>query len=507
MRGSFPGFCRPTKEEFDRLWREGWFIFDANVLLNLYRYESDTRDDLLRVIRELKSRIWVPYQAALEYQRNRLTVIADRDRELADMAKRVSFAAFRNGLKGQHDEMRAVIDSEAFLKAIEPHFLEFERRLADLRATGISTSGDDPIRGELDEVLTNVGAPFTQAELDELYVEGERRYRTKTPPGYAEKKEGEYEYFGRTYKRLFGDWILWRETLNWARREAVKCLVFVTDDRKEDWWLIEGTSKPPQRIGPRPELAAEMRHMADVALFYLYDSGGFLKYAKAVLGANVRDTSIAEVKEVAEEDEFREQVIQFTEDAGADFDIHAFQFPVFINGERKWCVIAQETVADYFNLSFDAGHKAAWDAFVENRRLINAAAREAIRNMKVGPDGRIRIGLKELAATDAAKRLDALRQRTRILVEQAKELAPKLGRTTANFREPTSDDLESLIEEASAAHEVIVEIRSKVPENVDPVAWERTRIEDGRTGEDIFERLGDVIHDLIREKRRSRRLM
>jgi hypothetical protein len=221
----------------------------------------------------------------------------------------------------------------------------------------------------------------------------------------------------------------------------------------------------------------------------------------------VRDTSIAEAKEVTEEDELRaqQQSVVFTGDAGTDFDHHAFQFSALVNGELKWCVIAQETVEDYFNLSGDGGHTEAWGVFQRNRRTIEAAAREAIRNFNVGPDGRIRVGMRDLAATNAASRLNALRQRTRILVAQAKELATKLGQPVAGFRNQTGDDIDNLIEEASAAHEVIAVIRQSVPETIDPVAWEQTKIEDGRTGEDIFERLGDVIHDLIREKRRGLR--
>lgn len=37
MRKLFAGYYRPTKKEFDRMWREGVFVFDANILLNIYR--------------------------------------------------------------------------------------------------------------------------------------------------------------------------------------------------------------------------------------------------------------------------------------------------------------------------------------------------------------------------------------------------------------------------------------------------------------------------------------
>ena len=42
MREKFPGYYRPTAEEFDELWRSALIVPDANVLLSLYRL-SETR--------------------------------------------------------------------------------------------------------------------------------------------------------------------------------------------------------------------------------------------------------------------------------------------------------------------------------------------------------------------------------------------------------------------------------------------------------------------------------
>jgi len=78
MKKIFPGFYPPSDEDLKELWSKSLFVLDANVLLNLYRYPEKARADLLTVIRKIKDRVWVPYQAALEYQVNRLTVIAEQ---------------------------------------------------------------------------------------------------------------------------------------------------------------------------------------------------------------------------------------------------------------------------------------------------------------------------------------------------------------------------------------------------------------------------------------------
>src|SRR5229473_897063 len=107
MKDKFPGFYRPTKAEFDRLWKEGWFVFDTNVLLNPYRYAPDTREDLLKVMEEVHERTWIPHHVALEYQRKRVRVIADQHGKFVKMANDVSFAKFRNLItSGQTDRMR-----------------------------------------------------------------------------------------------------------------------------------------------------------------------------------------------------------------------------------------------------------------------------------------------------------------------------------------------------------------------------------------------------------------
>lgn len=38
MRNKFPGFYRPTEEEFDEIWKDGLIILDTNMLSNLYGY-------------------------------------------------------------------------------------------------------------------------------------------------------------------------------------------------------------------------------------------------------------------------------------------------------------------------------------------------------------------------------------------------------------------------------------------------------------------------------------
>jgi len=74
----FPGYRLPSDDELNKALRSALVVVDTNVLLNLYRYNESTRNDLLEVLRQLGNRLWVPHQALLEFWRNRLSVIASR---------------------------------------------------------------------------------------------------------------------------------------------------------------------------------------------------------------------------------------------------------------------------------------------------------------------------------------------------------------------------------------------------------------------------------------------
>src|SRR5712672_2979276 len=87
MRDVFPAYYSLDKSKLKKLWAEATIVLDANVLLNLYRYPIQARDDLLSLLGKVSSRLFVPYQAALEYQRHRLDVIASQLKRFEDVRK------------------------------------------------------------------------------------------------------------------------------------------------------------------------------------------------------------------------------------------------------------------------------------------------------------------------------------------------------------------------------------------------------------------------------------
>lgn len=59
MKKHFFEFYPLSEKEIDSIWSGGIISFDANVLINLYRYTEKTRDDFFKVMSFYKNRIWI----------------------------------------------------------------------------------------------------------------------------------------------------------------------------------------------------------------------------------------------------------------------------------------------------------------------------------------------------------------------------------------------------------------------------------------------------------------
>lgn len=62
MKNSFRTFYPPTQDEFSTMWDKGLFVFDTNVLLDLYRFTTNTSQKLLQILKQFSDRICVLLQ-------------------------------------------------------------------------------------------------------------------------------------------------------------------------------------------------------------------------------------------------------------------------------------------------------------------------------------------------------------------------------------------------------------------------------------------------------------
>ncbi len=290
MKKTFPGHYRPTDEEFSELWKTCIFALDANVLLSFYRYSDKTSDELIGILNQIGDRLWVPHQAGLEYQENRLNVI----QEQIDAYKKI-----RNLLKDAENSLREgfnlfakhpLIDMHLMLKRVEEVFAEFRKQLDEKEKAHPTLLENDTVRDALTTLLDGkVGVPYSLERMNEIYKDGKARYDGEIPPGYKDtSKEG---------NRKYGDLVIWYQIIDRAN-ELQKPIILITDDRKEDWWWkFQGKT-----VLPKPQLIQEMLAKTGMR-FYMYETDRFMENAREYFKTQVKQEAIDEVRTIREHDE------------------------------------------------------------------------------------------------------------------------------------------------------------------------------------------------------------
>jgi len=51
MKELFPGYFREEHGELSDIWKQAVFVFDANILLNIYRYSNKSSEGFLRILK------------------------------------------------------------------------------------------------------------------------------------------------------------------------------------------------------------------------------------------------------------------------------------------------------------------------------------------------------------------------------------------------------------------------------------------------------------------------
>ena len=297
----FPGYRLPADSELETALRSALVVVDANVLLNLYRYNESTRDDLLRVLRALGDRLWVPNQVLREFWRNRLSVLASRgagtDQALAALSKqqRATSDAIHQWAKTvaiDAADRESLLDKVAALHAS----LESEIRAhAPGPPAVVDAAGAEAVLAQLETLLAGkAGAASPQADWEAAVKEGSERIERQQPPGYLDADKAD---FGLP-EGAAGDYLVWHQTMEEAARRDLDVLL-VTGDEKEDWWWRHRS----EFLGPRVELVAEFKSRCGRQL-YMMRPIDLLGRASA-LDVVVRKESVDDVERVSRESQPR----------------------------------------------------------------------------------------------------------------------------------------------------------------------------------------------------------
>ena len=222
MRELFPGYYRKTEDDIKNIWEHGIILFDTNVLLNLYRYSESTQNTILELIKRFSNQIYLPHQAALEYNRNRYEVIAEQEKAYNEFLEKISQIQKDLQSTNKPPFLTAKVDEElnVIFEKVGDEVKESIKKYCDFLKS-------DPIYDSISELFSNrITGAFSEDELKEIFKEGEERFKNKVPPGFEDEKTKEGN-------RKFGDLILWKQIIQKAK-ELKKDVILITDERKID---------------------------------------------------------------------------------------------------------------------------------------------------------------------------------------------------------------------------------------------------------------------------------
>lgn len=297
MKERFKEYHSYTEEQYVEMWEKCIFVFDANTLLNMYRYSRPTADayfDALEAIGK-KGQVWIPHRVGLEFYENRINVITEYEKSYDEILSILNKAKL---------DVQSKVKRHPFLD-LDWIKVEMESGLSSIEDRINQAKNSHPKWLENDDVLDkiirlfdgNVGEKYDEKRLQEISERGKKRYEKKVPPGFKDEK--------KTDEKKYGDLILWFQIIDKAK-ECKKPVILISDDAKEDWWL----EKDGKRLMPLPALKKELHEEAGVD-FHMYTSEKFLehcrnKFAKTKPQAQIQDAAIAEVRRVRVREDSRQ---------------------------------------------------------------------------------------------------------------------------------------------------------------------------------------------------------
>jgi PIN like domain len=289
LREQFEHFYSPDDDAVSTALRTGLVAPDTNVLLSLYRFQSEGREELFGALERLGDRLWIPYQVAFEFHRNRLSVIAgqesyfgkNRDELNSTINEYLSkLKTFSNRIalpQTENHQLQSMIQQAH--AAVLAQISTFE----EINEIHLNNRDSDDVLARLEVLFSNrVGEPMKPEELEAARKEADKRVKAKIPPGYMDRDKPDSS----------GDYILWKQLMNEASLRKLPTIL-ITDDRKEDWFRREHGLT----LGARFELREEMAIEAGVP-FLIMTSETFLVHAKAYLEASVSSATVDQAKEL-----------------------------------------------------------------------------------------------------------------------------------------------------------------------------------------------------------------
>lgn len=311
MKEKFSAFYRySTEEELKKVWKDEktLFVFDTNILLSIYSYNTQARDTFFSMLESLNGRVWLPFHVGLEYQRNRIKIIKEASSNLDKLKQRISEFKDRlnydeKKIEAINNDFRVVFDQHESLKDSFNNYIADYKEFLDKSKSDLTNKeneffikidradieimkvdGYDKIRDRFDEIFSvdKVGNCLFDSieDVNKFNEEAKKRFDNEIPPGFKDVKEkGDASFFfgGFEYYNKYGDLIIFKELINKAKsnKNLIDNLIFITDDSKEDWIEIIKLNDEKVKLGVLPLLKDEILRETGIKDFKIIDQQTF----------------------------------------------------------------------------------------------------------------------------------------------------------------------------------------------------------------------------------------
>ncbi|HGM4804182.1 TPA: PIN-like domain-containing protein [Serratia marcescens] len=290
MKTIFESRYNKDEDFYLKLLVDSTIVLDTNVILSLYKLSEPTREYFISVLERINERLWLPFQVGNEFFANRLSVISEQVKSYNEFEK--ALQNIQNTLSNKRNHPFLLEETSKELTSSLNVVYE------DLKSSKIKyeslISSDIILEKILDLYDGKVGNEYTEAELNEYIEIAKERYKKKIPPGYKDFKskggdKDEGTLFGYDRIRPYGDFILWKQTIDFAKNNSN--VIIVTDDTKEDWYQ----EAHGRTLGPRHELITEFKKETGKNI-HIYQSDVFISRIEKALGINANQEAVDEIK-------------------------------------------------------------------------------------------------------------------------------------------------------------------------------------------------------------------
>ena len=146
-----------TDEKIKEIWENGFVVFDTNILLNLYRYNKQTCDDILNYMQTFGDQLWMPYQVGWEYNNNRMEVAYKSQAACDVLSKRLDGDRVAlDGFFKQNFHHHPYLQHKEFFKRYDRYVKLLRDYLEDLKQNDNGYFDNDTILEKLGKLYEGV---------------------------------------------------------------------------------------------------------------------------------------------------------------------------------------------------------------------------------------------------------------------------------------------------------------------------------------------------------------